>query len=61
MLRLLFIIIFIPHIILCQETSNETSKRYILIGGTAHIGNGEVVENSTIIIEDTTAILNLLF
>ena len=52
MRRLLIIIIFIPHIILCQETSNETSKRYILIGGTAHIGNGEVVENSTIIIED---------
>ena len=27
-------------------------KRHVLLGGTAHVGNGEVIENSTIIIEN---------
>jgi len=35
-----------------QDLNEENSKRYILTGGTAHIGNGEVIENSTIIIEN---------
>ena len=51
MRRLLFVIIFISQIIFCQVKNNEDEKRHILIGGTAHIGNGEIIENSTIIIE----------
>lgn len=51
MRRLLVVIIFISQIIFCQVKNNEDEKRHILIGGTAHIGNGEIIENSTIIIE----------
>ena len=31
--------------------SQEIDSRYVLSGGVAHIGNGEVIENSTIIID----------
>ena len=31
--------------------SQEIDSRYVLSGGTAHIGNGEVIDNSTIIID----------
>jgi len=51
MRRILAVIIFISQIVFCQEKNNEDEKRHILIGGTAHIGNGEIIENSTIIIE----------
>ena len=51
MFRLLFIIIFSFQIISSQEKSDNNTQRHILIGGTAHIGNGDIIENSTIIIE----------
>ena len=51
MLRVLLFIIFSFQIILCQEKSDKSTERHILLGGTAHVGNGEVIENSTIIIE----------
>ena len=31
--------------------SQEIDDRFVLSGGTAHIGNGEIIENSTIIID----------
>ena len=51
MFRVLVFIIFSFQIILCQEKSDKSTERHILLGGTAHVGNGEVIENSTIIIE----------
>ena len=51
MFRVLVFIIFSFQIILCQEKSDKSTQRHILLGGTAHVGNGEVIENSTIIIE----------
>ena len=51
MFRVLLFIIFSFQIIVCQEKSDKSTERYILLGGTAHVGNGEVIENSTIIIE----------
>ena len=35
-----------------QTPATEQSKRIMLYGATAHIGNGEVIENSIIILED---------
>ena len=48
---MLYHVIF-SQIIVSQETNNKDSQRHILFGGTAHIGNGDVIENSIIIIED---------
>ncbi len=50
MLKLIFFITF-SYSIFSQEKIIEDTDRYILVGGFAHIGNGEVIENSTIIIE----------
>jgi imidazolonepropionase-like amidohydrolase len=49
--------IFILSIFLCfqayaQTPATEQSKRIMLYGATAHIGNGEVIENSIIILEE---------
>ena len=41
-IQILLSIVFITH------AQSDVTK--ILIGGTAHIGNGEIIENSTIII-----------
>jgi imidazolonepropionase-like amidohydrolase len=37
---------------MAQEPAAPQKKRILLYGGTAHIGNGEVIENSLIIIEN---------
>ena len=50
MLKLIFFITF-SYSLFSQEKIIEDTHRYILVGGFAHIGNGEVIENSTIIIE----------
>jgi len=52
MYRVLFIIVIFSQIVASQETNNKDNQRHILFGGTAHIGNGDVIENSIIIIED---------
>ena len=49
--------IFILSTFLCfqayaQMPATEQNKRIMLYGATAHIGNGEVIENSLIILED---------
>ena len=49
--------ILILSIFLCfdayaQTPATEQSKRIMLYGATAHIGNGEIIENSIIILED---------
>ena len=52
MYRVLFIIVIFSQIVASQETNNKDNQRHILFGGTAHIGNGDVIENAIIIIED---------
>ena len=37
---------------LAQTPANDQGKRIMLYGATAHIGNGEVIENSLIILEN---------
>lgn len=37
---------------MAQHPASAQKKRILLYGGTAHIGNGEVIENSVIILED---------
>lgn len=45
------IIIISIQFILSQNGDGQFFERHVLIGGTAHIGNGDVIENSTVIIE----------
>ena len=52
MYKVLIIIFLSIQSSFSQELNEENSKRYILTGATAHIGNGEIIENSTIIIEN---------
>ena len=43
---LTILILFIVYISFSQE------NKFVIIGGTAHIGNGTVIENATIIINN---------
>ena len=43
---LTILILFIVH------TSFSQENKFVIIGGTAHIGNGTVIENATIIINN---------
>ena len=46
------LLIFFNSVIIFSQDNFEKNQRYILSGGTAHIGNGEVIENSILIIEN---------
>ena len=37
---------------LAQTPAEKQAKRIMLYGATAHIGNGEIIENALIVIED---------
>ena len=37
---------------LAQTPANDQGKRIMLYGATAHMGNGEVLENSLIVMEN---------
>lgn len=50
-------ILFILSAVLCfqaqaQKPAEEQNKRIMLYGATAHIGNGEVIQNSLIVLEE---------
>ena len=49
--KLLFILFFTTNLIFCQS-QGKSEQRFILSGGIAHIGDGTIIENSTIIIEN---------
>ena len=43
--------LILSFFIFLSSNSQEIDDRYVLSGGIAHIGNGEIIENSTIIID----------
>ena len=49
---IIVLLIFFNSVIIFSQDNFEKNQRYILSGGTAHIGNGEVIENSILIIEN---------
>ena len=49
---IIVLLIFFNSEIIFSQDNFEKNQRYILSGGTAHIGNGEVIENSILIIEN---------
>jgi len=49
---IIVLLIFFNSAIIFSQDNFEKNQRYILSGGTAHIGNGEVIENSILIIEN---------
>ena len=49
---IIVLLIFFNSLIIFSQDNFEKNQRYILSGGTAHIGNGEVIENSILIIEN---------
>ena len=49
---IIVLLIFFNSVIIFSQDNSEKDQRYILSGGTAHIGNGEVIENSILIIEN---------
>ena len=49
---IIILLIFFNSVIIFSQDNFEKNQRYILFGGTAHIGNGEVIENSILIIEN---------
>ena len=52
MRTIIVLLIFFNPLIIFSQDNFEKNQRYILSGGTAHIGNGEVIENSILIIEN---------
>lgn len=52
MRTIIVLLIFFNSLIIFSQDNFEKNQRYILSGGTAHIGNGEVIENSILIIEN---------
>ena len=52
-LSVLIILIFISNDIIAQQTPGDVQKEAItLLGGTAHIGNGKIIKNSVIVLEN---------
>ena len=49
---IIVLLIFFNSVIIFSQDNFEKNQRYILSGGTAHIGNGEIIENSILIIEN---------
>lgn len=50
---LIIIFILCSSIMIAQQTpAQKQSQDIVLVGGTAHIGNGEIIENCTLIIRD---------
>lgn len=50
--RLLAVLVLLGQTLLAQTPAPEQDKRIIIHGATLHIGNGQVMENAVIIIEE---------
>lgn len=50
--RLLATLLLLAQVLIAQTPAPEQNKRIILHGATVHIGNGQVMENAVIIIEN---------
>ena len=48
---MIFRYLLLSFFMCCNLFAQEIDSRYVLSGGIAHIGNGEVIDNSTIIID----------